>query len=164
MSLGRIVCVRHRTVACAILGSPLVRTSRTLGELPFVLEQVLEVVIAPLRRRRGPNDFQTAADRVTALAGPKFALPPEALLFNFRSLRFRADMLGRNRSAVGLTKGVTASNQRDRFFIVHGHTTEGFANVPGRRDRIRLSIGSFRIYVNQAHLDGSERIRQITIT
>src|SRR5215469_13352046 len=129
MSLGRIVCVRHRTVACAILRSPLVRTSGTLGEFPLVLEQVLEVVIAPLCRRRGPNDFQAAADRVISFAGAEFALPAEALLFHIGSLRFGADILGRNRSPVGLTEAVTPSNQGDGFFIVHGHTTEGFANV-----------------------------------
>src|SRR5215469_7136697 len=164
MSLGRIVCVRHRTVACAILGSPLVRTSRTLGEFPLVPEQVLEVVIAPFRRRGGPNDFQAAADRITAFAGAKFALPAQALLFHIGSLRFGADILGGNRGAVGLTEAVTARDQRDGFFIVHGHTTEGFANVHGRSDRIRLSIGSFGVYVNQAHLHRSERIGQITIT
>src|SRR5260370_4845520 len=57
------------------------RPSRALSQFPFVAEQVREEVVAPLRRRRGPNDFQAAADRVSAFARAKFALPAETLLF-----------------------------------------------------------------------------------
>ena len=44
------------------------RTGRALGQFPVVFEQILEIVVAPLRRRRGPSDFQAAADRVAAFA------------------------------------------------------------------------------------------------
>ncbi|MOA64137.1 hypothetical protein D3C78_1900990 [compost metagenome] len=50
----------------------------------------------------------------------------------FEAGRFRLwpDVIGWA-GAVGFTKGVTASDQRDGFFIVHGHAAEGFANVVG---------------------------------
>src|SRR5262249_26270741 len=44
------------------------------------------------------------------------------------------------------------------------HAAERLANVPGRRDRIRLALRAFRIDVDQAHLDGSERIRELALS
>ncbi len=67
------------------------RTGRALGQFPFVAEQVLEEVVAPLRWRRGPDDFQAAADRVTPFARAKFALPAEALLLDAGGFRLWAD-------------------------------------------------------------------------
>ena len=53
----RVVGMRHRFGARATLRRPLMRTSRALRQLPFVAEQVLEEVVAPLRRRHAPGDF-----------------------------------------------------------------------------------------------------------
>ena len=64
---------------------------------------------------------------------------------------------------MGLAEGVTASNQRDRFFVIHRHACEGFANIPRRSDRIRVAVRPFRIHVDQAHLNGGERIIQLTV-
>ena len=47
--LRRIVRVGNRCFGA--LGDPLMRAGRAFGQLPFVLEQVLEEIIAPLRRR-----------------------------------------------------------------------------------------------------------------
>ena len=58
---------------------------------------------------------------------------------------------------------MASGNQRDGLFVVHGHATERFANVPGRRDRIRLAVWPFRIHVDQAHLYGAERILKIAV-
>src|SRR6202011_2632901 len=91
MTLRRIVRVRYRGVACAIFRCPLMRTRPTLRQFPFVAEQVREEVVAPLRRRRGPNDFQAAADRVPAFARSKFALPAEALLLDAGRFRLGPD-------------------------------------------------------------------------
>src|SRR6266705_2021525 len=102
--------IRHSAVACAIFRCPLVRTGRTLGQFPFVAEQVGEEVIAPLCRRRSPSDFQTTADRVTANARAKFAPPAEALLLDGGGFRFCAHQL-RIASAVGLAEGVASGNQ-----------------------------------------------------
>src|SRR5580704_16274881 len=112
-----IVRIRHRTRACAILRSPLMRTCRALGQFPFVAKQVREEVVAPLRRRRGPNDFQAAADRVATLARAKLALPAEALLLDAGGFRLWAHQ-GSFASAVGFAKAVPAGNQRNRFFVV----------------------------------------------
>ena len=64
---------------------------------------------------------------------------------------------------MGFAKGVAAGNQRDRFFVVHRHPAEGFANVPSRRKGIRLAVRPFRIHIDQTHLHGSEGIRKITV-
>ena len=138
------------------------RTGRALGQFPFVAEQVPEEVVAPLRRRRGPDDFQAAGDRVTSFAGAEFALPAEALLLDAGGFRLRAHER-RIAGAVGFAEGVTAGNQRDRFFVVHRHAAERFANIPGRREGIRVAVRSFRIHVDQTHLHGAERILKITV-
>ncbi len=72
--------MRHGAGAGAVLRLPLMRTGRALREFPLEAEQVLEVVVAPLRGRRGPGDFQAAGDRVSAPAGAKFVCPAKALL------------------------------------------------------------------------------------
>ena len=90
MRLRRVVRVGHRAVAGAVLRPPLVRAGRALRQFPLVAEQVLEEVVAPLRRRGGPGDFQAAGDRVAALAGAEAVLPAEALLLEAGRLRARA--------------------------------------------------------------------------
>src|SRR5258708_32321030 len=54
---------------------PLLCTSRALGQLPFVLEQVLEKEIAPLGRRLRPGHFRTARDGVAPDDVAILALP-----------------------------------------------------------------------------------------
>src|SRR5215510_1384908 len=82
VTLGPVVGVRNRAGACATLRFPLIRTGRALRQFPFVAEQVLEVVVAPLRGRGGPGNLQAAGDRVTALARAEAALPAESLLLD----------------------------------------------------------------------------------
>src|SRR5437588_12909061 len=79
MTLRWIVRIRYRTIASAIFWSPLMRAGRTLRQFPFVAEQVGEEVVAPLRRRRGPNHFQAAADSVSTETFAQLILPPQAL-------------------------------------------------------------------------------------
>ena len=43
-----------------VLGDPLVRAGWAFRELPFVAEEVVEVVVGPLRARLSPRDFQSA--------------------------------------------------------------------------------------------------------
>ena len=124
---------------------------------------MVEEVVAPLGRRRGPGDFQTAADGVSTKTFAEFILPSEALVLDVGAFWFGAHIVSGNGSAVGFAEGMSAGNQRDRFFVVHGHALERLANVPARGDGIRLSIGPFRIHVNQTHLHRSQRIRKITI-
>src|SRR5450755_2657184 len=129
-------------------------TGRTLRQFPFEAEQVVEEVVAPLGWRLGPSDFQAAADSVSSTTFTKFILPSETLFVQLGAFRFGPNMVSGNRSAMGLAERMPAGNQCNRFFIVHGHALERFPNIPGRRDRIRLTIRSFRIHVDQSHLYG----------
>src|SRR6185312_13358939 len=155
--------VRHGAVARTIFWGPLVRTGRALSQFPVVFEQVVEKVVAPLRRRGGPGDFQAAADGVSAKTLTEFVLPSQALVLNVGTFWFGAYIVSGDGSAVGLAEGMPAGNQRHSFFVVHGHALEGFANVPAGGNGIGLSIGPFRVHVNQTHLHRSQRIRKVTI-
>src|SRR5882672_20486 len=138
------------------------RTGRALGQFPFVAEQVPEEVVAPLRWRRAPGDFEAAGDRISPFAGAKTALPAEALLLDAGAFRLRTHQ-GRVAGAVGFTEGVAASNQCDGLLVVHRHTTERFTNIHGGREGIRLAVWPFRIDVDQPHLHGAERVLQIAL-
>src|SRR4029077_12248919 len=139
------------------------RPGRALGQFPLVAKEVRKEVVAPFGRRLGPNHFQAAADRVASLAGAELALPAEALLLDARRFGVRA-YVGRIAGAMGFAKAVPTGNQRNGFFVVHGHAAERFADIPGRGDGIRLAIRPFRIHVDQTHLYRTERILKITVT
>ena len=147
-------------VASRAFRLPLLRAGRALRQLPFVLEQVLEEVVAPLRRRLRPGDFRAAGDGVGAEAGAVLALPAEALILDGAAFRLRADQR-RIAGAVGLAEGVAAGNQRDGLLVVHRHAEERLADVLGRRDRVRIAVRPFRIDVDQAHLHRAERLRKL---
>src|ERR1700751_3693019 len=110
MALRWIMRIRHRILASAIFRRPLVRTGRTLGQLPVVAEQVGEEVVAPLGRRLGPDDFQTAADRVAAETFAKLIFPSQALVFDGGSFWVVSHILRGNAGAVRLAEGVTAGD------------------------------------------------------
>ena len=63
--------------------------------------------------------------------------------------------------AVGFAEGVSADDQGDGFFVVHGHALEGASDVLGRGERIRLAAGPFRIDVDQAHVVGAELLVEL---
>ena len=161
-ALRLVVGMRHRAGARPVLRLPLMRAGRALRQLPFVAEQVLEEVVAPLRRRGGPGDLQAAGDRVAAHARAEAALPAEALRLELAAFRIGPHVrLGRG--AVGLAEGVAAGDQRDRLLVVHRHAREGLADVPGRGDRIRIAVRALRIDVDQAHLHGAERVLEVPV-
>src|SRR5580700_10046076 len=157
------MCIRHRSFACAIFRCPLMCTGRALRQFPFVAEQVGEEVVAPLRRRGGPNHFQSAADSVTTVTFAKFIFPSEALILDVGAFWFVTHILSGNTGAVGLAEGVSAGNERHGLLIIHRHTGEGLADITCRSYRIRLSIWAFRIHIDQTHLHGAERILEVTI-
>ena len=51
------VRVGHGAGAGIALGLPLLGSRRALGKLPLVAKEVVEIAIAPLRRRVGPRSF-----------------------------------------------------------------------------------------------------------
>ena len=63
---------------------------------------------------------------------------------------------------MGFTKRVSASNQRHRLFVVHGHAAEGFANIVRRQHRIRIAVGALRVHINESHLYSRESFSQLT--
>src|SRR4029079_3582062 len=134
-----------------ILRLPLRNAGRALGKLPFVLEQVLEEVVAPFRRRLGPGDFRTTGNRVGSDARTVLALPPEALVLDGTAFGVGANQR-RVASTMGLAEGVAARYQRNGLLVIHRHPEERFADVLGGRDRIRIAVRSRRIYLGEAHL------------
>src|SRR6516164_10812331 len=87
MLLRLVVGVRDR--GSGALRLPLPGAGRALGQLPFVVEEVVEEVVAPLRRRLRPGDLGAAGDAVGPDARAKFALPAEALLLDCPAFRRR---------------------------------------------------------------------------
>ncbi|MET3220545.1 hypothetical protein ABIF35_001332 [Bradyrhizobium japonicum] len=142
------------------LGRPLVRAARALRQLPFVLEQVPEEVVAPLRRRRRPRHLETAGDGVARQARSVLALPAETLILERARFRLRSDQR-RIARTMGLAEGMTAGDQRDGFLVVHRHAEEGLADVLCRGDRVRLAVRAFRIDVDEAHLHRAERLGEL---
>ena len=152
--------VRVRDQPFTALGHPLLRPSRTLRQFPLEAEQVLEIVVAPLRRRAGPGDLQPAGDGVATLAGAEAVLPAEALVLDAGRFRLVRDVLRRCR-AVGLAEAVTAGDECDRFLVVHRHARERLPDVDRRGERVGLAVRAFRIDVDQAHLHGGQRILEV---
>ena len=62
--LRRVVRVGHRVLRLGVLRRPLLRAGGALGQLPLVLEEVLEEAVVPLRRLVGPGALEAARDRV----------------------------------------------------------------------------------------------------
>src|SRR5579871_6981135 len=109
--------IRHHAGSGPVLRLPLMCAGRALSQLPVILEQVLEEVVAPLRRRRGPGDFQAAADGVVAVPAAIRVLPTHALLLDRRTLGLRPDILARIRCTVGLAEAMPARNERNGFLV-----------------------------------------------
>ena len=56
-----------------------------------------------------------------------------------------------------------AGDQSDRLLVVHGHAAERFPDVVRGSERVRLSVRALRVHVDQAHLDGGERVRELAV-
>ncbi len=141
---------------------PLLRAGRALAQLPIVFEQVLEEMIAPLGRCLRPRDLETARDGVRAATGRESAHPAQALMFELAALGIDTDVFGVAR-AMRFAKGVATGDQGHGFFVVHRHAREGLADVVSGQRGIGVTIRPLRIHVNQAHLYGRERMRQLAV-
>ena len=162
VTLGGIVGIRH-SVRRFAFRLPLMRAARALREFPFVLEQVFEETVAPFRRSAAPCHFQAARNCVTGDAGCVGTRPAQALLLNRRAFRLFAQV-GAGSGSVGLPEGVAACDQRDGFFVVHGHARESLADILRCRQRIRLAFRAFGVHINEAHRRRAQGICQIAIT
>jgi hypothetical protein len=149
----------------AVLGHELPGTRRALGELVLVAEQVLEVLVrSTWFGSSGPGDLEAGGDRVAALAGAEALLPAEALLLDGRALGLGTDVLVGVGRTVGLAEGVPARDERDGLLVVHRHPAEGLADVARRAERVGVGVGALGVDVDQAHLDGAERLLELAVT
>ena len=64
---------------------------------------------------------------------------------------------------VSLAEGVTPGDERDGLFVVHRHAREGVADVASRSERVRLTVRALGVDVDEAHLDGAERVGELAI-
>ena len=138
-------------------------TGRTLGQLPFVAEEVLKEVVAPFRRRGRPGNFQAAGDRVAAFSAAKCARPTDALRGNRCTCGFHT-LIALSGGTVSFAKAVSAGDQCDGFFVIHCHAAKRLANVTCRSNRIWVPVRALRINVNESHLNGAERILEFAVT
>ena len=108
--------------------------------------------------------FQPAGDGVRAAAAAIAVHPAEALRLNARALWFRPDVLAGIGRAVSFSEGVATGNQRHGLlssFIAMREKVSRMSRADASA-RIGLSIGSFRIHVNQTHhLNGPKGFVQL---
>ena len=142
--------------ASAFFGVHCFAPGGALGQLPVVLEEVLEKAVVPLRRLLRPRALEAARQRLRAVAVAGAVLPAETLLLERRGLGLGAEV-ARVDGAVRLAERVPADDQRDRLFVVHRHASERLADVLGRRERVGVAVRALRVDVDQAHLHGAER-------
>ncbi len=160
--LRRVVRLRHGLLRLGVLGGELVRTGRALGQLPLVVEQVLEVAVVPLGWIVGPGALEPAADRIAGYAAAMAALPAKALVLDAGTLGFGTFVIFLG-GTMGFAERVSAGDKRNRFLVVHRHAAERLSNVLCCSKRIRVTVWPLRIDVDQAHLNGAERIRQLAV-
>ena len=161
MFLRRIVGVNNQILFVHILGQPLFGAGRAGDQLPFVLEQHLQIAGVPFCRIRLPGALNAAADGIAAFAAAETAFPAEPLFLYAGGLWFRTYQSGVT-GTVALAEGVPTCNQRDCLFIVHAHSREGLANVTAGSNWIRIAVRTFRVHVDQPHLYGGKGVFEIT--
>ena len=127
-----------------------------------MLEEVLEEVGSPVRRRGRPDHLEAAGDGVAALAAAVGAAPAEALLLEGSGLRLGADVVGGTR-AVRLAEGVPAGDQRDGLLVVHRHPAERLADVARGGQRVRVAVRTLGVHVDEAHLHGPQRAAELAV-
>ena len=157
MGVGNEACTR------TVFRVPLPGTTGTLGDFPIVTEKVIEIFVVPGDGPGGPGTFEAAGDGVFGIALTGGVLPAEALLLDRSAFRFRADIFAGIVCTVALAEGVAAGNEGEGLFVIHGHAAEGFADVAGGGERVGTAVGTFRVDVDEAHLDSGERVVEITL-
>ena len=65
--------------------------------------------------------------------------------------------------SVSFTKGMSASNEGDRFLVIHPHATKGLTNLFSRGERIRVTVRTLGVHIDQTHLNGRKRVIKLTI-
>ena len=159
-----IMCIRNSILTHSMLWNPLLCTCGALGQFPLITEKVPEKIITPFCWCGSPGTFKTTCDRIACISCTISIFPAQPLLFNTCCCGFTSYICGRISGPVCFTECMSASNQCDCFLIIHGHPGKCFADITGGCQRIRITIRSFRIYINQSHLNSTEWILQFAIT
>src|SRR6056297_2746783 len=141
--------------------SPLPFSAGAFLKFELVVEQVLEIKHTPLSRLLSPGSFQAAGYRIGSFTGTEAVLPPETLHFDRSFFRIVSQMFFRSRS-VHFSECVSAGNECNGFFIIHGHTFKRLPYILCRFFGIRHSIRPFRVHINQSHVVGSKPSLKIT--
>ena len=136
---------------------PLVCASRALGQLPVVTEQQVEITHVEFGRVGGPGALDAGSNGIGGLALHVGIDPAEALILYVCGFRLWPKRI-RIAVTVRFTHGVATGGQCSGFFVVHGHTGEGFANLLAGLERIGIAVYPLRVHVNQAHLNRGQRV------
>ena len=146
-----------------VLRHPLVGAGRARRQLPLVAEEELEEVVAPLRRRRRPGHLEAARDRVARPCrcrscsssrgpAPRAARPPAP---------DRRCPPGRRRASCRSVWPPAISATVSSSFIAMRR--EGLADVVRRGERVGVAVRALGVHVDEAHLDGGERILELAV-
>ena len=146
-----------------VFRDPLDRTGGRGRSLPFILEQILKIVVAPLCRRRRPGQFDTARNGIGPVTAAVVARPAETLLLDRRSLGFQAFVRLRS-GPVSLSKRVSARDQCNDLFIVHRHAIKGRSDVLSSGHVITACLRTLWIDVDQTHVSCGQRLVQLAIS
>src|SRR5581483_6754723 len=114
---------------------------------PFVLEEIVEIQIAPAGRRLRPRTLETARDGGGAVTVFERVAPTAILFFNAGTGRTKADVLLGICGTVRFAEGMAAGDQRDRLFVVHRHARKRLPDVSSGSNRIRIAVRTFGIDV-----------------
>ena len=154
MSVGFIlvVGVGHGTFCSLLLGGPLPCAAFAFDQFPIVAKEILKVAVRPLGGGGSPGAFQAAGDGVFAVSFTQLVFPAQALLLDGCAFWFGAYQIFGVGGAVRFAEGVSASDEGNGFFIVHGHTLESFADVYGGSEWVGLAIGALGIHIDEPHL------------
>ncbi|MCY1172105.1 hypothetical protein D9M73_122340 [compost metagenome] len=146
-----------------ILGDPLMRARRALGQFPLMAEQVVEKQVGPFGRLLRPGHFQAAGDGVGTIAAAIAVGPAQTLLLDARTFGFGADILVGHGGTMRLAERVPARDQSDGFLVIHRHAGEGLANVVRGEHGVGVTVRAFGVDVDQPHLHRRQRVGEFAL-
>src|SRR5690606_8345075 len=110
---------------------PLVGSCWTFGQFPFIIEKNPKIIVVPSIWNGCPGSFQAAGNGVVSKPGFKSTYPAFSHVFHSCALWLGAHIFFGIACTVGFSEGMSASNQRNGFVIVHCHSTKSFTNIVG---------------------------------